>query len=199
MKRENRMAETKPPSNKYQKIDPDDFENYEEKFVEKGGGSGQGTGHKGKKTIQALKKQQRNQSKDQRRKDTENFLKQELRNIQISENPDIHERNIIQYCAWIEVNIDEMDTIDPSDYVITFTKSGGPGGQNVNKRETKVMIVHKPTNIRAVSEQTRSQTQNKYLALEILRERLHNHLSAWKEYLNPDQSVDIELVKQLID
>jgi len=59
-KRVNQMIENKKPSNNYQKIDPDDFENYEEQFVDKGGGGGKTSGHKGKKTFQALKKQQRN-------------------------------------------------------------------------------------------------------------------------------------------
>jgi len=167
------MAENKIPSNDYQRIDPDDFENYEEQFVDKGGGGGKSSGHKGKKTIHALKN--------------------------IVDNLDIHEKNVIRYCAWIEDNISELAALNPSDCVITFTKSGGPGGQNVNKRETKVMIVHKPTNIRVESDQTRSQMQNKNLALENLRERLQYHLAIWKEYLKPDQSVDAEQVQVLLD
>ena len=193
------MTENKIPSNDYQRIDPDDFENYEEQFVDKGGGGGKSNGHKGKKTIHALKKQQRNQSVKHRTKDIEDSLKQVLGNFPIMDNLDIHEKNIIRYCAWIEDNINELVALDPSDYMVTFTKSGGPGGQNVNKRETKVMIVHKPTNIRVESDQTRSQKQNKNLALEILRERLQDHLGIWKEYLKPDQSVDAELVQLLLD
>ncbi len=181
------------------KIDPDDFEKYEEQFVDKGGGGGKSSGHKGKKTIHALKKQQRNQSVKHRRKDIEDSLKQVLGNFPIMDNLDIHEKNIFRYCAWIEDNISELAALNLSDCMVTFTKSGGPGGQNVNKRETKVMIVHKPTNIRVESDQTRSQMQNKNLALEILRERLQDHLGIWKEYLKPDQSVDVELVKRLMD
>ena len=193
------MTENKIPSNDYQRIDPDDFENYEEQFVDKGGGGGKSSGHKGKKTIHALKKQQRNQSVKHRRIDIEDSLKQVLSNFPIVDNMDIHEKNIFRYCAWIEDNISELAALNPSDYMVTFTKSGGPGGQNVNKRETKVMIVHKPTNIRVESDQTRSQMQNKNLALENLRERLQDHLGIWKEYLKPDQSVDAELVQVLLD
>jgi hypothetical protein len=193
------MIDNKKPSNKYQKIDPDDFENYEEQFVDKGGGGGKTSGQKGKKTILALRKQQRDQSVEQRRKVIEDSLKQVLSHFPISDKSDILEKNIIQYCVWIKDNIDEMAALDPSECLITFTKSGGPGGQNVNKRETKVLIVHRPTNIRVENDQTRSQMQNKNLALENLRERLQNHLSAWRKYLNPGQFVDIELVKLLAD
>ena len=193
------MTGRKPSSKGLRKVNPDDFENYEEQFVDKSGGGGKSSGHKGKKTIHALKKQQRNQSAKHRRKDIEDSLKQVLGNFPIMDNLDIHEKNIIRYCAWIEDNINELAALDPSDYMVTFTKSGGPGGQNVNKRETKVMIVHRPTNIRVESDQTRSQMQNKNLALEILRKRLQDHLGIWKEYLKPDQSVDAELVQLLLD
>jgi len=193
------MTENKTPSNDYQRINPDDFDSYEEKYVEKSGGGGKPSGHKGKKTIQALKKQQRNHSVEHRRKIIEDSLRQVLSNFPIMENPDIHEKNLIRYCGWVEDNIDDVAALDPSNCVVTFAKSGGPGGQNVNKRETKVMIVHKPTNIRVESDQARSQMQNKKLALDILRERLQNHLSIWREYIKPDKSVDVELVKQLMD
>ena len=193
------MTGRKPSSKGLRKVNPDDFENYEEQFVDKGGGGGKSSGHKGKKTIHALKKQQRNQSAKHRRKDIEDSLKQVLGNFPIMDNLDIHEKNIIRYCVWIEDNINELAALDPSDYMVTFTKSGGPGGQYVNKRETKVMIVHRPTNIRVESDQTRGQMQNKNLALEILRKRLQDHLGIWKEYLKPDQSVDAELVQLLLD
>ena len=193
------MTGRKPSSKGLRKVNPDDFENYEEQFVDKGGSGGKSSGHKGKKTIHALKKQQRNQSLKHRTKDIEDSLKQVLGNFPIMDNLDIHEKNIIRYCVWIEDNINELAALDPSDYMVTFTKSGGPGGQNVNKRETKVMIVHRPTNIRVESDQTRGQMQNKNLALEILRKRLQDHLGIWKEYLKPDQSVDAELVQLLLD
>ena len=62
--------------------------------------------------------------------------------------------------------------IPESDLEIDFTNSGGPGGQNVNKRETAVRIKHVPSGITIRTEQERSQAQNKELALEILRGKL---------------------------
>ena len=193
------MTENKAPFNDYQRIDPEDFENYEEQFVDKRGGGGKTSGHKGKKTIHALKKQQRNQSVEQRRKDIEDSLIKVLSNFPISDNPDNHEKNINRYCAWIEDNISELAALDPSDYTVTFTKSGGPGGQNVNKRETKVTLMHQPTFIQVNSDQTRSQLQNKSLAMELLQARLQDHINDWRAYLAPGQIVDLELVEALLD
>ena len=64
--------------------------------------------------------------------------------------------------------------IPESDLDIQFTRSGGPGGQNVNKRETAVRIVHTPTGIAVHADGERSQLQNKEKALEILRGKLYH-------------------------
>ena len=59
---------------------------------------------------------------------------------------------------------------------VEYSKSSGPGGQNVNKRETAVRLVHIPTNLSAHIESERSQAQNKEKALRLLEAKLYKLL-----------------------
>ena len=54
----------------------------------------------------------------------------------------------------------------------TFVRSGGHGGQNVNKTATCVMLLHRPTGLQVKCQQTRQQGQNRFLAWMLLLEKL---------------------------
>lgn len=98
--------------------------------------------------------------------------------------------------------LDFKDFIIPeADLKIEFSKAGGPGGQNVNKRETAVRIIHIPTNISVHASSERSQEANRERALSMLLAKLFKKAEvekkSFEESLRSGKATDIEWGSQI--
>lgn len=108
--------------------------------------------------------------------------------------------SLVEVIPKLTIN-DSAINIPPEDLKIEFSKSGGPGGQNVNKRETAVRIVHLPTNLSVHVATERSQEQNRERALEMLKGKLYKKReedeARLKAGLSATKSTEIEWGNQI--
>ena len=98
--------------------------------------------------------------------------------------------------------LEEKDVVIPdADLKIEFARSSGPGGQNVNKRETAVRIVHIPTGISVHASGERSQEQNREQAMGILRAKIFKKAQEEKksieESMKMTKNMEIEWGSQI--
>lgn len=85
--------------------------------------------------------------------------------------------------------------IPDKDIRVELSRSSGPGGQNVNKRETAVRVVHIPTNLSAQSDNERSQAQNKEKAMQILYGKIFKALE--EERISKEKGMYISKTTQI--
>ena len=108
--------------------------------------------------------------------------------------------SLVEVIPEFEKDDKEID-ISEDDLKIEYSKSGGPGGQNVNKRETAVRVIHIPTNTSIHVTSERSQEQNKEKALEMLKGKLYlireKEKQRQKDGFAISKTVDIEWGNQI--
>jgi peptide chain release factor 2 len=108
--------------------------------------------------------------------------------------------SLVEVIPELEKN-DSVIEIPPNELRIELSKSGGPGGQNVNKRETAVRVVHLPTNLSVHVTSERSQEQNKEKAIEMLKGKLFKKREMDKQKekdgLSISKTTDIEWGSQI--
>lgn len=84
--------------------------------------------------------------------------------------------SMVEVIPKFEKNNEADIELDEKDLKVELSRSSGPGGQNVNKRETAVRIVHLPTNLSAQADGERTQGANKEKALAILKAKIYKAL-----------------------
>lgn len=108
--------------------------------------------------------------------------------------------SLVEVIPEFEKNDDEI-IINAEDIKIELSKSGGPGGQNVNKRETAVRVVHLETGLAVHVTSERSQEQNKEKAIEMLKGKLfkkrEDDKKKEKEGFSISKTTDIEWGNQI--
>ena len=98
--------------------------------------------------------------------------------------------------------LDEKNFVIPDgDLKIEFARASGPGGQNVNKRETAVRITHIPTDISVSASGERSQEQNREIALNVLRAKIfkkaEEEKKTFEESMKINKGTEIEWGNQI--
>lgn len=185
-------------------MDIDDFgEGYQEQFEEngKGGKKKKKKTHHGGKTQRALQNSLVQNSSENAKKrldegvpaDQNPAIQATIDRLIRTDSKDPGLPDLREYVGWLAKAIKEFTHEEKRDLETTvsestvrFSRSGGPGGQNVNKRESVVRMMHRPTGMVVEERRERNQNQNRKLAEERINELVQEHLRNWTEKLMED-------------
>ncbi len=145
---------------------------------------GFGQEHRGQKIKSRLKEETEEDRLEKTRKELGVKI---LQILQKETNPNLH-KLIREYLDWVLLGLEALksekdwaEIMREKDLRTDKAKSSGPGGQNVQKRSTKVTIKHEPTFYLVIDESTRYQEENEARARKKMFERLQGHLETWQK------------------
>jgi hypothetical protein len=169
-------------------LNPEDYYGIEDELFP--GKTGGGSGGKKKersptsKTSQAARNRHKEEAMRNRHEESINAVAGVVENLVRGKSPQETEQCLGDYIAWVNLCLQtgEVD-IDESDLKVETFRSGGAGGQNVNKVSSGARVRHHITGIFVESSQERDQPKNIEEAKDILNEKLRDHLGNWRTIL----------------
>ena len=166
-----------------------DFDDIQDKLTgdSSNGGGKRHPEHHGSKTSKFIKNEFILHNHDLRQEEARKNLEKVILSFpQFEGNEDLRNRYLDRYIGWVKECLNQKKLIfrENKDIEVEHSRSSSKGGQNVNKVETAVRVVHEITNMAVHNEETRDQLFNKEKAIHKLKQHLSDHLEDWVAYLD---------------